>query len=61
MGDTRETGNTGLYLLSFLLIHKYFKAFLTHKAEGHRTSGRSTEIKRQERERERREEKKPKK
>lgn len=29
----RVGGHMGLYLLSFLLIHKYFKAFLTHKAE----------------------------
>lgn len=32
----RQAGDrqAGFYLLSFLLIHKYFKAFLTHKAEG---------------------------
>lgn len=32
-GKSGGEGHMGLYLLSFLLIHKYFKAFLTHKAE----------------------------
>lgn len=40
----KEWGEThGLYLLSFLLIHKYFKAFLTHKAQKRKERNRKRE------------------